>query len=249
MRWIEMMGPPGVGKTTLWRLLREAGDVPWLRRTDVARLAAHRLPPVHREPDGAAVRLRDGLRWPRFAEALGGALVGALAVPVPGAAAGRGAGVPDGEWLFRCAGSWRVLLEAARLAALPGTRPVLVDELLAQRGLVAAFAGAADAAVARIYEHMPRPAAVIVPMAGEDVVRARNRARAERGEDRDLGALWPAAVRAVAIGREVLAARGVPVIEVAAEGAPAAVAAETARRLVAAIGARSGEQAGEQGGA
>lgn len=211
MKRIELFGPPGVGKTTIYKAtmaLRNSSVRPFYN-FDEARLIG----------EVSDSERQDHPTWQAFLDFVTLAYAGCL---------GRKAVVHA-----RLQATRRALAKAAAIARPPIDVTVLLDESLCQRGLSLALSRPCDEAIVENYfRAMPAPAAVAVVLANEQTLAARNIRRKAGGTGSDRSSDAFATLKACEIGAAALRARGIEVVEINAELAPKANAAALVAMMV-----------------
>lgn len=199
MKRLELFGPPGVGKTTIYNATMAMRDSSPCRFYNIyeARLFSEA---------GDAQWQNDPL-WRPFLEFV------ALAY----------ARCSGGEAMLRWRqrATRRAVADAVTIRSGPKDAVVLIDESLCHRGVSLALSRPdQEALIEGYFRAVPAPTAAGLVLASEQTISARNTDRKARGTGTDRSTAVLASLSACKIGAAALRARGIEVIEINGELAP-----------------------------
>jgi hypothetical protein len=184
MHRVELIGPPGVGKTTIFRAACDVRVRPGV--------------PFWRTQEFQARGFYSG--WSEFQALIGEAYAGCPE--------------DDNIHIRRRDATFDALRMARKITAAKGDDLVLCDESLCQRGLSLALSRPGSSEwVCKYFDNVPLPSAVVVLTAPREVIEARNAERGENG-GRDRSADNAATLAACAIAVTQLCGRGADIVEI-----------------------------------
>jgi adenylate kinase len=192
MRRVELFGPPGVGKTTIYKstmALRNSATRPFYNSSEAKLMAEID------SYDG-----QDVSTWKAFSEFVASAYAGC---------SGRKALLHARHLATR-----RELARVAALTSSPVETLVLLDESLCMRGISLALSEpAAETVVEDYFRGMPPADIVAVIVADEQTVSLRNIRRGAHGTGADRSAQTRAILKTCRMAAAILRARRIEVVE------------------------------------
>lgn len=259
MRRVELIGPPGVGKTTVLKPLQRALEQ---RRREVCSPRQvplmdyhqrHGIGGLRRGMEAGAYRLKGLHRWmrPKLEKELTRHAFRGLREAAPPWPAFIRLALQQGEHAADTPAlaleRLRSFMDSAALTRaadnLPGEAVVLFDEGLGQRG-VSLGQHATDEDVLAYYRLMPPPDAVVLLVAPTEVIQQRLRER--NPSVTRFHTMVERALRICELAAQACPVQGVPVLTVDATGAAGDTAARLAEELDAVFAATASRRAAGQ---